>query len=274
MSLFHSNNSLSVIIDSENRLSGSTSNFTINPSLPNYVSTFDRVVLSQISIPKSFYDININCNSLTYTENGVPINITIPIGMYNVNSLASILSSSLTSNSINSYTYTITYPNAYTSANTNKFTFTCSNTSVPISFIFSSNSLYQQMGFNNNSINTFSSGSITSTNSINISYINRLFLKSSCCNTSYNSILQELLVVGSYPSTSYVYWENLSNSDTYSKEFTQPNDNFFSFQLYDRYGNIVDLNGQNFVFSLHFYKKNHTDELHADSIKLDNLNKI
>jgi hypothetical protein len=197
----------------------------------------------------------------------------MPIGNYNVNSLALTLTSILNLLSPNGYTYQILYPNSYTSGNTNKYTFLCSNTTSSISFTFGVNSLFQQMGFNKNSINNFTNGSLISINSLNISYINRVFLKSNCCNTSQDSILQELLVVGSFPTSSYIYWENL-HFDTTSKEYTLQNDNSLQFQLFDRYGQIVDLNGQDMVFSVTFYKKNSTDEIHQNHIQLKNLEKI
>jgi len=276
MSLYHANDCYISVIDSSSRISGTSSNFTINLNLPNYVQEFDRVALNQFSCPRSWYDVSTGYNTFTFTETGYSAKtITVPVGMYNVNTLATQVGNLLTTAAASlgsGSTYTITYPNSALVVNTNKYTFTCSNSSQNFSLIFT-NKMYQQLGFSTNSTNTSTGGILISTNSISISYINRLFLVSNACNTSYNSYLQEILITGQYPSTSFVYYENL-NYDTNSKEFTNPNNNCWDFSLYDRYGNIVDLNGLEIVFSLIFYRKNKTDEIHMEHLKLTNLEKI
>ena len=274
MSLFHSNDIYISIVDSSQRVSGTSSNFTINLNLPNFVQDFDRIALNQFSCPRSWYDVATAVNTFQFKEGiaGTLKTITVPVGMYNVNTLALSIASLLTTNSQNGYTYTVTYPNSSLTVNTNKLTFTSSNTSTVFYFIFTT-SMFQQLGFASNSTNSSTSGVLTSTNSISISYINRVFLTSNACNTSYNSYLQEILIAGQYPSTSFVYYENL-NYDTNSKEFTNPQNNCWDFTLYDRYGNIVDLNGLELVFSLIFYKKNKTDELHMEHMKIQHLEKI
>jgi hypothetical protein len=133
--------------------------------------------------------------------------------------------------------------------------------------------MYQQMGFALNTTYTSVSGILESVNSISISYINRVFLVSNACNTSYNSYLQELLIAGQFPSTSFIFWEN-GNYDTNSKEFTNPKNNAWDFSLYDRYGNLINLHGLEIVFSLIFYKKNRTDEIHMQHIKLQAMENL
>ena len=277
MSLFHSDDVRIAIVDSSKRISGTSSAFSISIDMPSYTQDFDRVALNQFSCPRSWYDINSTSNTFTLKENTSQATITIPIGMYNVYTLASTLAPLLSSNSPNGLIYSISYPNASQVVNTNKFTFSVNTTSIAVQFIFTSRSPYQQLGFGLNTTNTFTIGSTNSTlvsvNSISISSINRLFLVSNCCGTAQDGILQEILIAGNYPSTSFVYYENL-NYDTNSKEFTNPANNSWEFAIYDRYGNIVDLNGLEVVFSLIFYKKNKTDELHFNDIKLKNLEKM
>ena len=252
-------------------MSGTSSNFIINLNLPNYVQEFDRIALNQFSCPRSWYDVASSYNTFVFIEGVTSYIITIPPGMYNVYTLATKIGSLLTTASgIN--TYTVSYPNSSLVVNTNKYTFTCSNLTQSYSFVFTTN-MFQQMGFAKNTTYNSASGIITSTNSLSISYINRLFLVSNACNTSYNSYLQEILITGQFPSTSFVYYENI-NYDTNSKEFTNPQNNCWDFSLYDRYGNIVDLNGLELVFSLIFYKKNKTDEAHLEHIKLQNLEQM
>ena len=271
MSLYHSDLIRMVIVDSSQRFSGTSSQFTIALSLPTEVSDFDRVVLNQISIPRSWYDVDNNLNTFVLVENSVSATVTLTPGLYNVNSLILSLQTALNLASPNGYIYTITYPNSATQVNTNKFTFKCSNTVVTKSLIFT-NALYLQLGFNANTTNIFT-GSITSTNSISISYINRLFLKSSICDTAQDNILQEILVAGQFPSCSYVYYEN-PLFDAQSRVFTSSQNNSWTFSLYDRYGNLVNLQGQDYVFSLFLYKKDRTSELHHESLKISNLEKL
>lgn len=272
MSLFHSDNIRIVIVDSYLRYSGTSSNFSINLNLPSYCSDFDRIALNQISLPRSWYDVATNFNTFTLREGATSVIITVPVGMYNVNSLGTTIATLLSSTSPNGFTYTLTYPNSATVVNTNKYTITCSNIVATKQLIFT-NSMYQQLGFASNSTNTFNADTLTSTNSISISYINRVFLKSNACSTSQANILNEILVAGQYPSTSFVYYENI-NFDTNSKEFTNPFNNSWDFSLYDRYGNIIDLNGLEMVFSLIFYKKSKTNELHMEHLKIKTLEKI
>jgi hypothetical protein len=81
------------------------------------------------------------------------------------------------------------------------------------------------------------------------------------------------MIAGSYPSTSFIYWENL-NYDVNSREFTNPLNNAWDFAIYDRYGNTLNTNGLEIVFSLVFYKKDDTSELHKDHLMIQNLEKI
>ena len=274
MSLFHKNDVYISVVDSSQRVSGTSSNFTINLNLPSFVQEFDRVALNQISIPRSWYDVESGVNTFQFKEGsgGTLKTITITPGMYNVTTLGTAIATLLTTNSQNGYTYTISYPNSALTVNNNLFTFTCSNT-VTVFYLIFAGSMYQQIGFASNTTYTSTSGVLTSVNSISISYINRVFLVSNACNTSYNSYLQEILIAGQFPSTSFIFWENL-NYDTNSKEFTNPQNNCWDFTIYDRYGNVINLHGLELVFSLIFYKKNKTDELHMEHIKLTNLEKL
>lgn len=274
MSLFHKNDVFIAVVDSSLRLSGTSSNFTINLNLPSFVQDFDRVALNQISIPRSWYDVETNYNTFQFKEGitGTLKTITVPEGMYNCLTLGTSLGALLTTNSQNGYTYTISYPNSSLTVNDNLFTFTCSNT-VTIFYLFFATSMFQQLGFAENTTYTSTTGVLKSVNSISISYINRLFLTSNACNTSYNSYLQEILVAGQYPSTAFIFWENL-NYDTNSKEYTNPNNNAWDFTINDRYGNVINLHGLELVFSLIFYKKNKTDEMHMEDIKLRNLENL
>lgn len=274
MSLFHKNDVYISVVDSSQKVSGTSSNFTIDLKIPSFVQEFDRVALNQISIPRSWYDVETGVNTFQFREgiSGILKTITVPVGMYNVLTLASTLGGLLTTSSQNGYTYVCSYPNSALTVNNNLFTFTSSNT-VTIFYLIFTTSMYQQMGFALNTTYPSVSGILQSVNSISISYINRVFLTSNACNTSYNSYLQEILIAGQFPSTSFIFWEN-GNYDTNSKEFTNPTNNAWDFSLYDRYGNLINLHGLEIVFSLIFYKKNKTDEIHLEHIKLQAMENL
>ena len=286
MSIYRGDTSKVITINSLNRIpsSFSSTNFSISVNnLPRL--NYNRVVLNQISIPRSWYDIGNSYNTFLLSEGTSSILITITPGAYTLVSFPTVLISLLNTNSPNGFKYTISYPNSTNQANSNKWTFSCNATEDQIpSFTFGDyqgneqlNGLYLQFGFNQNSTNTFSkdgsSYSLASANSVSMSYINRLYLISNICATSLNSMLQELLVVGQYPSLSYCYFEN-QNKDTNSRVFTEPTANFWNFQLQDEYGNIVDLNGLDFNFTLTLYVKDDTSDLHRETLLLDNLERL
>jgi hypothetical protein len=157
----------------------------------------------------------------------------------------------------------------------NKYTITSSNPETPTFITFDKDaSLFNQLGFSNGVEYGFVGGSLESVNSIAIPHINKLFVKSNCCGSTYNNLLMELYVVSAYSSTSYIYWENSGMIDIYSKAFTQSNDNVYQFIITDSRGEEIDFQGQEVCFSVIFYKKNSTDEAVLQNIKADNLEKI
>lgn len=267
MSLFHADNNRVVIVDSDNRTSGTSTNFSIALQIPT--NNYNRCSLLQISVPRSWYDFQTGYNTFQLQEGLTTVTVTIPIGSYTKNSLIQVLKDILNSVSPNNLIYNITYPSSL-QANTTKFTFTVSGSFIT-KFIFTTN-CYLQLGFNKNSTNTFTGGSIVSTNIVSLSYINRLFLKSSMCSSANDSILQELLVSSQYPTGSYIYYE-CNNFDVQSKQFLNNNDNVFDFVLSDRFGNPVDLNGLGIIFSILLYTKDNTSEIMKDHILIKNVEK-
>jgi hypothetical protein len=270
MSLYHGVNLVTRIVDSSKRYQGTISNFHIDLQLPLHSSEFNKIAVIGISIPKSFYDIDDDITGLTLTENTTTINVNIPAGFYNSTTLKNALSLALTTNSPNNFTYTVTY-----SSVTNKFTFTCSDTVTPLELGFPEfpGSLYQQCGFLINDVVSFTAGVLTSTHSIAIPKINRLFIKSDACNTSIDQILQEVYVTGIYPSLSYIFWES-PNLDLYSKDFTLSTNNTYNFQIVDKNGQEVEFNNQEVIFSICLYKKDNTNEAVLQNLRIDNEEKL
>ena len=258
-------------VDSKNRITGSSSNFQINLQLPN--NTWDSVVLMQASIPKSWYIISglLNNNTFQYQEGvGVVNTITIPDGSYNKISMSIVLKSllqSVTTFGLNAFS--ITYSNNQSQQDTFKYTF--SSVSATISkIIFSNNNLSSILGFNNNTTNTFSIVPLQTPNAYNFASITRLFIKSSLSNYADRSILQEIFQ--SQPDQSIVYYNQLEIANN-AKLFTENNDDIFTFVIQDRYGNVVDLNGIDWVCSILFFNRDDTNEFVKNDIILRNLDR-
>ena len=270
MSLYHGDNSYVTIVDSDLRISGTATNFSYNLRLP--VNNYNRICLKSISIPRSFYDFTTGYNTFQLKEKTTTVTITVTPGYYTKNSLIAVLSTLLTTASPNGWIYSVSYP-GYTSANPNTLTFSVSgNGTFQPSVIFTTN-CYLQLGFNSNSTNLFTSSSLTSVNTISITYINQLLLKSSACSSSFNSILSEIFITGQYPSGSFIYYEPV-DIDVNSREFINNNNNVYDFQLTDKNGLPISLNGLGFIFSLIVYTKDNTNELQKDYLQIKNLEKL
>ena len=168
-------------IDSQNRTSGTSGNFSINFAMPPN-NTYNRIVVMQASVPKSFYLVSAPYNTFQLLEtgttssgsaintfgsvstNGAIKTITLTEGNYSKTNMIVCLQTMLSlASSLNStlaaqYVYIVGYP-LMNQPNTGKFNYTVVNltTSQP-QIIFPVNStLYLPMGFNRGSTNIFSS---------------------------------------------------------------------------------------------------------------------
>ena len=97
-------------VNSYNKLSvsDSTSNFSVKINLPKN-NVFDRVVVSQVSIPKSFYMIPNGYNTFHLLEpNQTPQVVIIPCGNYTKSALLAQLIISLNTASLLPYVYSVT----------------------------------------------------------------------------------------------------------------------------------------------------------------------
>jgi hypothetical protein len=277
-SLFHGNNVYITYINSINRISGTSTDFSIKLNLPQG-GIFNRVCVRQVSIPSSYYSISNGYNTFTLVEGSNSAVITIPQGSYSVLSLQSTLTSLLNLNSPSGFTYTISFP-SYSQTQTNKYTFTVSgNGGVLPSFNFGT-SLYLQMGFYASSSNSFSYNaltgiySLTSSNVVCLNPINRIFIQSSSlCPDEQNNTLLELLLASNYQNGAFIFYETV-NYDIASKNFDSNNNNVANFFICDELGNALQLNGLDVSFSLAFYLKDDTSELHRDTLFLKHMEKM
>lgn len=266
--------------NSKDRIAGTNSNFISNP-IDIGLNKYDTVCLVQASIPKSYYNMPNNYNQFILTEidqNAAEYvsTITIPIGNYNKINLASKLSTLLTNASQQFITYTVSNPLA---SEPDSFHFTFTATSVygygSISLTFDETSPFRQLGFEPNSVNSFDnlSGILESTNAINLAFILRAFIKTNMVQNSTDSILEEVLSVGSFPTSSLVYFQQY-DFNMNSREYNSSSVNSWQFVLVDPFDQEIDLNGISWAFSVVFYTRNKTHELHRQELSIVNEERI
>lgn len=265
---------LIINFNSKDRVSGTNSNFNSIPvDLGN--NAFDTVCLVQASLPKSFYNMPTGYNTFTLRENSTSVTVTIPRGSYTRINLQSVLASLLTTASPNGRTYTVSYP-ASTVADTFHYTFTVNSSAIAVQFIFSSTSPYRQLGFE---IGTYTftpavgSSSLESVNSLNLSYILRAFIKTDLVTNATDSILEEILNFGSYPASSVVHYQQY-NFDMNSRALSLGNKNSWNFVIQDAFGQEIDLNGIPWAFSVVFYQRNKTAEIHKNELMITNEERL
>lgn len=270
MSIYDDSTTSPVIINfnSEERISGSNSYFTSTP-INLGINTYDSVAIIQAQIPRTFYNVPSTGNTFTIVQNGVVSTVTLTAGTYNKYNLLTELQTKLNTVKDAGRTYTVTYPS---NPDTYKYVFSFTGGTGNVSFIFT-NSLYAQLGFDKNSTNTFSSGSLTSTNCINLSYINKVFIRSDIVSGGNDDILMEIMSYGSCPMLSLCYYQQ-QILEANIKTFSNTTLNSWRFSLTDIDGNIVDLNGIGWSFALLFFQRSDTHQLFKNELLMNNEERL
>lgn len=235
-------------VDSRNRIEGTDSDFLFSIKIPSE-EKYTHVCILNAVIPKSYYLVRSNKNTFHINENGTVSLVTIPVGNYSRRSFQSVLQTQLNAASIG-WTYTITYPNTSTEADTGKYTYTVTgNGGVQPQFIFTTN-VFEQLGFNQNTTVTFVGDTLTSSNVIKMQQEDALFLHSDIANggNESSSILQELYSASTITYGTIVF----NNLDPVSnaKVLRSANNNVYRFTLTDESNEIINLNGLNIVFTV------------------------
>lgn len=265
-----------VSFNSKDRISGSNSSFISNP-VDLGSNKYDSVCLLTASIPKSYYNLPTGYNTFTLTEKGVSTTITIPIGSYNKLNLVTVLSALLTAGSVtlgNNWTYSVSNPNTQNAPDTFKFTFTVSgNGAFQPTITMTSTSPFRQLGFEQSTAYPFTANTLVSVNAINLAYILRMFIKSDICDTSSDGTLAEILSVGSFPPQSVIFFQEF-NIDLNTRVFNSTNTNSWNFSIVDSFGQLVDFVGIPWAFTLVFYKRSDTHELHRQELMITNEQRL
>ena len=282
-------------IDSQNRTSGTSGNFSINFAMPPN-NTYNRIVVMQASVPKSFYLVSAPYNTFQLLEtgttssgsatntfgsvstNGAIKTITLTEGNYSKTNMIVCLqtmlslASSLNSTLATQYVYIVGYP-LMNQPNTGKFSYTVVNltTSQP-QIIFPVNStLYLPMGFNRGSTNIFSSSFLTSQNVIRLQAKDTIFIKSNIVANSTKAVLQEIYTSAN-PDFSVISF--IQNDVELNSKQLLYKDNNFSFSITDEDDNILNLNGQDVIFSICCFEYNNSFELLKNDILINNIQKL
>jgi hypothetical protein len=242
-----------VYVDSRQRLSGTDGNFSYNFNLPADM-VFNRVVLMRAEIPKSYYLVQASLNTFTLTENGVSATVTVPIGDYLLTTFQAVLPPLLNAVSPNGWTYSMTYPNINTSANTGKYTWSVTgNGGLQPSFTFTAN-FFEPFGFNPSSTNTFIGNSLTSANVVKLQVEDRIFIHSNIVEgrgIQDQNVLADINAISS-PDYSTIIYECYAPQYS-SKRFKGNAGNTYNFSISDEAGTLLNTNGLNIQLTVLLY---------------------
>jgi len=142
-----------------------------------------------------------------------------------------------------------------------------------LAFPFTTVSTERQLGFEQSTTYNFVGNILQSVNAINLAYVLRIFLKSNICDTANDGILAEFQNIGSYPSQSVVYYQE-TEIDVNTKVFNKSNTNSWTFTIVDSFDRVVDLNGIPFSFTLCFFQRSDTHELHRTDLMIQNEQRL
>lgn len=247
-------------INSRNRISGTHSNFTYEIDTKQFEPDFCTVLA--INIPKTYYMVQDGENTMTLTENSVETTITFTPGNYNRTNLKSIFQNLLNNNTSQGWSYVVSKA-ASNAVDTGKYTFTVTgNSGLQPSFTFGDGKLHEMLGFDENTVNTFSGDTLTSVNVIKIQKEDSLFVRSDITGNHSVQILQE---VYSHVSSDFDHIDLIVPDPLiYAKHINNHHTNIYRFQLTDENGKEINLNGNNWTMTLCLFKLDYTS---------DNINK-
>jgi hypothetical protein len=233
-------------LDSGRRLSGDdASNCTIKVDIPHVV--FTHVCVVEASIPKSYYLIQAGFNTFTVVEGGNPRIITLTPACYSATAFRLGLAAQLNAGAPVGWTYALTMPGA-TAPQTGKWTYTVTgNAGSQPSFVTTTN-VYEQLGFNANSTNTFVGDSLTSTNMMKLQSEDALYIHSDIVTAGTDDILQEIYTAG-VPDLGIIKY-TCPDWQIMAKPITGSQGNSYRFTLTDENARVMNMNGLNWVMTL------------------------
>lgn len=219
---------------------------------------YDRIVLMNCTLTKTYYNINSNNNSFIVEVASVNYPVTLAVGNYNRKTFQTALKTALDTCGAG-LTWTISYPTTNT-VDTGKFTYsTLLGTTVTFKFTTGIN---VAMGFNENTNYTFTT-LITSPNVINLTSESSLFLH--CSLIQGEDDILETLIFNDTPNYSALSY-TCNDPFMFAREIKVNHDTTAVLSLSDENGNYIDLNnGTNIVCTLLLF---HSDQQQGYSRKL------
>ena len=237
-----------VYVDSEERISGTSSNFSYAIDIPDGAKYDTCCVLSMI-IPRSYYLIRSGQNRAVITIDGVEYPFEVSPGNYNANNFAEALLAIL--NGIAPASFTIAF-----STITGKYTYKYTGPATVVFDFEDPSRLGHQMGFDEVSVNQFhqqnGTAVLSSKNVVNFVSTSTLFLHSDIVNDG-TDILQEVYAENSIPFSNLVY--NCKVPGLYAKKLRNNTSSLFNFSLCDEHDKEVDLNGHEICVTLILYRR-------------------
>lgn len=254
-------------INSRNRLGGDDSDFTYQLDLRGFSRTPTSVVVLQANIPKSYYMVQDGFNTFTLAEEsgGMSAVITIPAGNYTRGTLKTTIASLLNANSPNAYTYSVSTPPT-NGGDDGKYTFTCVGHTLESSISVDANSnVYELLGFDPGSTNSFVGGSLRSTNVVKLSKEDSIKIKSDIVGGMADNVLQE---VYSFDSSTFdnIVFTQFAN-EHYEKQIRNTSNSTYRFYITDENDIPLDLNGLNWSLSICIYVRDDTSRALLDFMK-------
>lgn len=240
-------NSKIFYINSANRTSGNSSDFTYSLEIPK-TETFTHAVVLQASIPVSYYLVRTGINSFTVSENGTERTVYIPEGNYSyvefMNAFRTEMVAALP------LPLQITYDIQYDPVIA-KFNFSYISSSINnVKFKFNT-SLSLQLGFDEDKWYSFTGNKLVSQNVISFVPESIVNIHSDLIDTN-DGILQE---VYSYNTTNFsnIVYNLTTDPKAYAKKLKTFHSNQFHFCLLDSDKNRLDTNGLPLIFTVLLY---------------------
>jgi hypothetical protein len=249
-------NAYFIDINSADRNAGGTvSNFTFNIALPTDGRTFNRVSVTSVTCTKSNYAIQALYNYFYLIENGVRRTITITPGNYILNAFKTVLQTQMNASAPSGWVYAVTFPNTSIAANTGKFTYTVTGNSGSQPSIQVLNFMYRKLGFDKNSTNVFVSDTITSTNVLFLNATPSLYIKSNLVDGETSQLVRvDASLVPDYGTITY----QCPHPESFGHMLSSSTSNTASFSMTNQDNLPIDLNGNDWIISLAFWKADDT----------------
>jgi len=243
-------------IDSNLRTSGEIENYEIILNHPIYLNANRQyfIRLENIKIPTSFYNFTSINNVFKIIEDPAgtpdPISVTVPPGNYTESELRSTTAALLTTASLNSNTYTITFDSI-----TGKMTITTDTTEFLVDSISNGSTINKAFGFND-AQNISTSKILVSVNHISLNFIRYLKISSDLgSNNHYSKNFLEPIGV-QIPITEGRSTVQFYDNQTGYKARMENTHSIKSirFKIVDQDRNLISLNGINWSCEFVIYE--------------------